>query len=625
MDAVNGPRPKTAGRKLLAGVFHRLSSLKLAVVLLAVLAGVIGAATVVETEHGRPYAQWYVYHSGWFIGLLALLGLNIFSAAASRWPWRRHQTGFVITHAGLLVLLAGSIQTFRNGIEGHVTLAEGGSATTMAVSDAGQVTASWADRPGEPPYEYTFSPGPADWPEGTTLDVGEVDGLGVRVLRYVAHARPVEEWVPDDAGSGGPLVTVTYRGRDGAESEHTLVDQDFGDEAFTAAGRVQLRRATGDAMVADFLNPPTEGLGTKGLLIAYFGGRAERIPVEGGVGKRLNIGDTGAAVEIVRYLANGRPDAHARFESAGDEPRNPMLELQVYSPGEAAPIKQITFAKRPLVNLDGVYGRVCPVSFCYLHPASAEAPAVELLQSAAGKLHCRLVGGGRYSRQDDVATGGTIRLADGGSMTVAQHLPSVRGELRFEPVDGDPVEKAEPAAEVEVTFGGSAQRLWLQRNHQDYGTQTIATEQGPLRVRFGTAEVPLGFTLRLANFRRGVNPGGVGNATFSSVVRVTDSRAGVDEEREISMNEPLTYNGLTFYQSGFNEGGQGAKTSTLSVARDPGRTMKYAGSLMICLGIAVMFYMRAYFFKPAGRPATVTQAAGPAVAPPEPAAVGADV
>jgi hypothetical protein len=33
------------------------------------------------------------------------------------------------------------------------------------------------------------------------------------------------------------------------------------------------------------------------------------------------------------------------------------------------------------------------------------------------------------------------------------------------------------------------------------------------------------------------------------------------------------------------------------VAYDPGRPLKYLGSLMVCLGIATMFYMRAYFFR----------------------------
>ena len=40
--------------------------------------------------------------------LLAFLGDNILCAALIRYPWKKRQTGFVITHAGLLILLAGS-------------------------------------------------------------------------------------------------------------------------------------------------------------------------------------------------------------------------------------------------------------------------------------------------------------------------------------------------------------------------------------------------------------------------------------------------------------------------------------------------------------------------------------
>ena len=37
--------------------------------------------------------------------------------------------------------------------------------------------------------------------------------------------------------------------------------------------------------------------------------------------------------------------------------------------------------------------------------------------------------------------------------------------------------------------------------------------------------------------------------------------------------------------------------SVLTVNRDPGRAIKYLGCLIVVLGIAIMFYMRAYFFK----------------------------
>ena len=57
------------------------------------------------------------------------------------------------------------------------------------------------------------------------------------------------------------------------------------------------------------------------------------------------------------------------------------------------------------------------------------------------------------------------------------------------------------------------------------------------------------------------------------------------------MNEPLTYGEYTFYQSSYQTDDQGMPIgSILSVGYDPGRTVKYAGSLFIVLGIFMMFF-----------------------------------
>ena len=37
--------------------------------------------------------------------------------------------------------------------------------------------------------------------------------------------------------------------------------------------------------------------------------------------------------------------------------------------------------------------------------------------------------------------------------------------------------------------------------------------------------------------------------------------------------------------------------SVLTVNRDPGRAIRNFGCLIVCLGIAIMFYMKAYFSK----------------------------
>ena len=93
-------------------VFESLASLKLAVFVIFGTAAALAWATVyVERIYGDKGVQFAVYGTWWFAGLLALLGLNVFCAAAIRFPWKRYQTGFAITHLGISVLLFGCLLT----------------------------------------------------------------------------------------------------------------------------------------------------------------------------------------------------------------------------------------------------------------------------------------------------------------------------------------------------------------------------------------------------------------------------------------------------------------------------------------------------------------------------------
>ncbi len=60
------------------------------------------------------------------------------------------------------------------------------------------------------------------------------------------------------------------------------------------------------------------------------------------------------------------------------------------------------------------------------------------------------------------------------------------------------------------------------------------------------------------------------------------------------MNSPTSHNGFRICQSSIRDVGHGKEASVLSVTFDPGRTLKYLGSLLVGVGITTMFYMRAY-------------------------------
>ena len=98
------PSPSMFDRfaRMIDAIYRFLASLKLAVISISTLAATLAYATFFESWYGAGAAQQYIYRSPGFAILLAFLGMNILCAALIRYPWKKRQTGFVVTHAGLL-------------------------------------------------------------------------------------------------------------------------------------------------------------------------------------------------------------------------------------------------------------------------------------------------------------------------------------------------------------------------------------------------------------------------------------------------------------------------------------------------------------------------------------------
>jgi hypothetical protein len=99
-----------------------LASLKLALLLLAVIIVATAIGTIYESLYNADVAKRLVYSHWWFDIWLLLLGINLFTVAAVRYPWKSYQTGFVITHGGIIILLFGSWVDRHWGIEGMMGL-----------------------------------------------------------------------------------------------------------------------------------------------------------------------------------------------------------------------------------------------------------------------------------------------------------------------------------------------------------------------------------------------------------------------------------------------------------------------------------------------------------------------
>lgn len=578
----------------LTAVIRVLGSARVEFYLVTAFFVAVFLAIGIHATHGRSHSQWLVYHTSWFISLLALLGASVLCSVYIRWPWKRHQSGSILVRVGLLTALAGSFFNSWRGVDGTIVLSEGESTNQLLLDGRCQITASWKERPQERPYVFTFESGPVDWNGSTQLDAGSIDGLCVRVLNYYEHGQVVETWCADERGVGGPLVRFQLEDNGESSVAHFLTDQDFGAEVFVGPIALRLQRATSDAMLADFVRPARNEVSGQGLLTMYYEDQKQQVAVDEHVGKTVKVGSSGIAVELVHYLPDAKLDRSGKFQPQSADPRNPLVELLVHMPEENKPFRQVAFAKSPLLNLDGVYDRVCPVKFVYQHPKFATATAIELMQAKDGTLYGRTMADGKWEAAEEVTTGSRLDIAGGFRLIVDEYLPHAQRQISFKSaseIDND--QMLEPASEVEVSVAGITERIWLQRNHLEFQRRTIATPNGPLLVQFANGQVPLGFSLCVIDCYG--SPEHSHRADGASVVQLVDEDSKVDVQRQITARQPLTHNGFTFYHLASREAGHGKQASIFRVAYRPGRSLKTFGIWIVFIGIVTMLVVRGFW------------------------------
>ncbi len=186
---------------------------------------------------------------------------------------------------------------------------------------------------------------------------------------------------------------------------------------------------------------------------------------------------------------------------------------------------------------------------------------------------------GKASSGDSIETGWM-----GLTFRILKYLPHAKDVWTYEP--------------IETSVEGAIQAIRFQFNGKEYWTGLnssvrLFSDDAFHVFIFANRQISLNFALRLDDFRVGRYQGTMRAATYESDVTVLDKEKQTTSDTTISMNEPLYYNGITFYQSSFQEDEMGRPTmSILSVNQDPGRPWKYLGSLLIVFGIIHLFYFK---------------------------------
>ena len=199
-----------------------LASLKLAVILLVLLLVGLAAGTIIESKVSADVAGRVVYYAPWFLGLQGLFAVNLAAAIVDLFPWGRPRVGFLITHASMLVIVAGAGMTYFFKTEGMLGLWEGQSGHVIESRDRAGTSAH------ELPFDVTLDDFQIDHYPGTMRPA--MFRSQVRITdRDTGKTFPAAVWMNHELEHRGyRLFQSSYQQQDGREASIFSVAKDPG-------------------------------------------------------------------------------------------------------------------------------------------------------------------------------------------------------------------------------------------------------------------------------------------------------------------------------------------------------------------------------------------------------------
>jgi hypothetical protein len=620
-------------------IFGFFASLKLAVVLLTMLIIAAIAGTLYESSFDAKVARAYIYGAPWFNIWLVLLGANLACSAFSRWPWRKHHLAFLITHLGIITLLIGSLIGRIWGIEGTMTLFKGEPPANRLLVDEHQLRVHDVDGIVKGyPAEFLHHPPTPQHPR----DLGPLaSGASLQIIDYVPaiegklNPKPVaddgapalhftiatammnqhlESWLLADDPQHGKfsmgLANIELKrgtapdsgrgdspNRPPSTAKDQAVDLEESIFAFSKApdeqiGRVRKGGSTG-AKVR--LLAPKDG--NKGQVLISSGDKEARFDVAENLGRDVAIAGTPFTLKIDDYwpdfrIENGRPG------SLSDQPNNPVVLVKIH--GKGVPIAAAETsphgAGKELTATGGPPAMPAPgeeaPNHLTLFIADDGPITYELVSRKNGKSS------GKIDFNQPLATG----WADW-QLVIDKTMPHAQQRTDFTPVKSEDKSASSAAADlpdavrVRIQQNGETREQWVPAGWQI----AIPTAPNQTMIAYGWSVIGLPIGLELLDFEVKRNEGSDSPAGFKSTLRVITAD-GESATGACWMNNPFsfpgtwwhTWTGLTYKISQASWNPENLGQSSVQILRDPGWLLKWIGSLLVVIGVFMMFYLQPY-------------------------------
>jgi len=570
-------------------------SVKLAVVIILVMvvACILGTVVVQEktmdeytARYGYGLATFFkitqlnnVFYSYWFSFLLILLCTNLICCTIKRWRNTFLQTGFVLTHLSLILILAGGVVKFQMGVKGGVNVYEGKSVNyflTQMIDRKGKLDYVKKDLPfsialddfilekNEPDFKLVSYVKNKDRQKAIEVKVGKrqrVPGSEYKVIikDYIPDAELKQEPVNTSDSPNNPAVYVKMYGSENALAEGWLLanERNYYDDQKQNL-RVEYlwlpsQQAVDKATSSVGLDKPMVSIAISDWLQDY--------PLE--LNKAIRIEGTSYAVKCIQYALN-YGDKRPLDEQPLD---NPAVQVEISGPDGVE--TRWVFEKFP--DWDKVHParykevKITCSGFTSTHIAKN---TVRILQSPEGKQVIVHISDGKivettpWELNKKYAIAGTNRHVE-----VFDYYPSF--DFKREVVKRSDEVKA-PAVLVEFDGPRGKMEDWLFANSQ---YATWYTDKNLALVYESTGESIKHFTSKL---------------------RIVEGGQTV-AEKTIRVNDPLKHRGYVIYQSSYDP--EAGEFSGLQIAKDPGIPVVYSGFGALCFGVIFIFYIKPFLRK----------------------------
>jgi hypothetical protein len=571
-------------------IVHLLGSLQLALILLSTIAIAIAIATFYESSFSAKIAQAYIYKAPWFIFWLGILCINLFAVTMTRWPWQKQHTGFIVTHYGIILLLIGAVIGSQTGFEGNVTLHKD-------AQPINRITTSRSILQVESPADGAMYVMPFDAellrptekrPKSVPVPKSDI------VIMTDAYSdnlitQPVLQSSESPSARAGIDLAFTSTMLDQSSKMPLVLRPDGGmEEDFFGMAAVALLPELPDrspqqvsethmvfAKFAPVVQAESE-MRTGVMVVLSEDGNKVTLRSPDGVsasyetqaviGKYLSLGT--ARVRVESYwpdfkMENGFP------KSISDRPNNPAV----------------------LVRVEG------PHSVSDTETGASDLPMFELAPNADGSVQYQLSRRGVSYASGRMQVGETIPLGwSDWAAKLNTMLPKAEIVNTSEPgpegVEGIPGFRAW----LRAPDGTNGEARWVESG----SIPNLVLGDTIVRIGYGLELKPVDFTIRLKNFEVPRFEGTETPANFIATVEFQDRATGETKEDTARMNKPASWpGGILAHVTGFNYKFSQAEwnpddlgETTLQVLYDPGWLFKWFGSLAICAGIFIMFYLR---------------------------------